>query len=537
MANSTLANLTAASTLGGTELLYGTQSGSDVKITANQLKTLVLASPTFTGTATFPDTSTATSSGFNFLGTFSVASNLITWPAAAITVARIDAGQTFIGNQVFQASGATSANATVNIITSTTTSSNQVVQLQNDTSTATANIRVNNSASAGTTLVNVANAYVLTNGGTAAGGLYLGTSGNSAPLVFYTGGIVTATNTAMTISGSTQLIQFNKYTTAGLLSNDTSGNITTTNAPTVTGIIRTSSAGNAAAPSLVVGNATTGFYSVSTTGLGFSVNGTAQADYNITASGKWTLSGGLNTSFITVSGNTDVAINLSSNTGGISLRNGGTFITSPAGGSLQLGPPDAASPVAQTLQVQNVVAGNGNTGAPIWTLQGPLSNGSGGGDIAIKTTLSSAASGTQNTAATALTFKGGTQNVIASAGLTSSSPSAGVGYSTGAGGTVSQTTSKSTGVTLNTVSGQITMNNASLGGQSEVSFTLTNSSIAATDVVVVSIASGATANSYVVGVAATAVGSCVIQLGNVTLATVLTDAVVLNFVVIKGVTS
>lgn len=213
------------------------------------------------------------------------------------------------------------------------------------------------------------------------------------------------------------------------------------------------------------------------------------------------------------------------------------ILSSPAAGKWQMGNTDAAAPVAQTLQAQSVVAGNTNTAGATLTIAGSKSNGSGGGDVVMQTTLSAAGSGVQNTLATALTLKGGTQAVIAAAALTSASPSGGVGYSTGAGGTVTQATNKSTGVTLNTTSGQITMNNASLAAQSEVSFTLSDTSIAATDVVVVSIASGATANSYVVGVAATAAGSCVFQLGNVTLATPLTDAVVLNFVVIKGVTA
>ena len=133
------------------------------------------------------------------------------------------------------------------------------------------------------------------------------------------------------------------------------------------------------------------------------------------------------------------------------------------------------------------------------------------------------------------TLDDGSGNMSAAGAVKSSSSSGGIGYSTGAGGTVTQATSKSTGVTLNKISGQITMNNAALNAQTEVSFTLTNSTIAATDVVVVCIASGASANSYVVGVAATAAGSCVIQLGNVTLVTNLSEAVIVNFAVIKAV--
>lgn len=109
-----------------------------------------------------------------------------------------------------------------------------------------------------------------------------------------------------------------------------------------------------------------------------------------------------------------------------------------------------------------------------------------------------------------------------------------VGYSTGTGGTVTQATSKSTGVTLNTRCGQITMNNAALAAAAEVSFTLTNSVIAATDVVMVSIASGATAGAYSVQCDATAAGSCRISVGNRNAGS-LGEAIVLNFVVIKSV--
>ena len=69
--------------------------------------------------------------------------------------------------------------------------------------------------------------------------------------------------------------------------------------------------------------------------------------------------------------------------------------------------------------------------------------------------------------------------------LSSSSPTAGIGYATGAGGTVTQITSKATGVTLNTVCGTITMNGAALAADTTVSFVLTNSAIAANDVVVI----------------------------------------------------
>lgn len=112
----------------------------------------------------------------------------------------------------------------------------------------------------------------------------------------------------------------------------------------------------------------------------------------------------------------------------------------------------------------------------------------------------------------------------------------GVGYATGAGGTVTQATSKSTGVTLNKACGQITMNNASLAADSAVSFVLTNSKIAATDVVRVCVQSGATLLAYLAQVDAVAAGSCTISLRNLS-ARALGEAVVLNFAIIKGVSA
>lgn len=134
----------------------------------------------------------------------------------------------------------------------------------------------------------------------------------------------------------------------------------------------------------------------------------------------------------------------------------------------------------------------------------------------------------------------GTVTAVAYAGVpstgavTSSSASAGVGYATGAGSTVTQGSSKSTGVTLNNICGQITTHTETLNAGAEVSFTLTNSRIAATDVVLVTIASGATTNTYTVNVTATAAGSCRIQIGNVSGSSA-TEALVLNFAVIKSV--
>jgi hypothetical protein len=110
------------------------------------------------------------------------------------------------------------------------------------------------------------------------------------------------------------------------------------------------------------------------------------------------------------------------------------------------------------------------------------------------------------------------------------------GYTTGAGGTVTQLTSKSTGVTLNTLSGRITTHNAALAAAAEVTFVVTNNQVASTDVPVVAIASGGTAGSYAAVVSAVGSGSFSISLSNLSGGS-LSQAVVINFAVIKGATS
>ena len=104
------------------------------------------------------------------------------------------------------------------------------------------------------------------------------------------------------------------------------------------------------------------------------------------------------------------------------------------------------------------------------------------------------------------------------------------------GGTVTQATNKSTGVELNTDSGQITMNGAALGDDTEISFVVTNSNVAATDVVIVNHASAGTMGAYVVQASAIGAGSFEISVKNVSGGS-LSQAIVINFGLIKGASS
>lgn len=106
-----------------------------------------------------------------------------------------------------------------------------------------------------------------------------------------------------------------------------------------------------------------------------------------------------------------------------------------------------------------------------------------------------------------------------------------LGYTAAAQGTVTQLTSKSTAVTLNKSAGQITMNNASLAGTTNVTFTLNNSLISANDIVILNIAAGATAGSYNCWVSGLSAGSVTITVRNISGGS-LSEAVVINFALI-----
>jgi hypothetical protein len=110
-----------------------------------------------------------------------------------------------------------------------------------------------------------------------------------------------------------------------------------------------------------------------------------------------------------------------------------------------------------------------------------------------------------------------------------------LGYTAAAQGTVTQATSKSTGVTLNKPAGVITMNNASLATATNATFTLTNSFISANDTVVLTISGGqATAGSYNVFANSLSAGSVSITLRNISGGS-LSEAVVINFAILHCV--
>lgn len=111
-----------------------------------------------------------------------------------------------------------------------------------------------------------------------------------------------------------------------------------------------------------------------------------------------------------------------------------------------------------------------------------------------------------------------------------------MGYTTGspsiAVSSVTQLTSKSTGVTINAAAGQIVTNNAALAAGAEVAFVVTNSAVSAYDIPVIALASGAaTAGTYLLSVATVANGSFTVVISNASAGS-LSEALTLNFGII-----
>jgi hypothetical protein len=129
-------------------------------------------------------------------------------------------------------------------------------------------------------------------------------------------------------------------------------------------------------------------------------------------------------------------------------------------------------------------------------------------------------------------FDSGTFRLAANVQI--SAPTKTHGYSTGAGGAVTQLTSKATGVTLNTSAGVITTNNAALAAGAEVSFNFTNSNFNSTAIMVHSVAAGtSTTGAYVITVDNMQGGVCSVCIRNLTAGS-LSEAIIINFAVIQA---
>ena len=242
---------------------------------------------------------------------------------------------------------------------------------------------------------------------------------------------------------------------------------------------------------------------------------------------------------------------------GASTPSSGAFTTLSATGNATLGNASTDIHTINGVLIQSVGAGVGIITGGNLTVSSP--DGVEGGQVTIKNRANTAAAfvvdvdnvdqcrvfTAQNntnitigqiggaTGGSVAIHTGSTERVkIDSSGNVLVTSVAGLGYGTGAGGTVTQATSRTTGVTLNKPTGAITLVSAA-GSTSWQSFTVTNSLVAATDVVCVVQKSGT--DKYMMHVTNVAAGS--FQITFATTGGTTTEQPVFNFAVIKGSTS
>jgi len=97
---------------------------------------------------------------------------------------------------------------------------------------------------------------------------------------------------------------------------------------------------------------------------------------------------------------------------------------------------------------------------------------------------------------------------------------------------VTQASSITTGVTCSAYSGVITTVSQTVADGAEAEFTVTNTKVRATDVVVACIKTHTSAGEFIVGVSAVADGSFKLRLTNLHASTAGNDVLVINFVVL-----
>jgi hypothetical protein len=139
---------------------------------------------------------------------------------------------------------------------------------------------------------------------------------------------------------------------------------------------------------------------------------------------------------------------------------------------------------------------------------------------------------------TAISVGGSERMRIDSSGNVLVTNPAGLGYGTGSGGTVTQATSKSTAVTLNKPTGKITMNAAAMAAGGVVEFVFNNSLATNNDLIMLTLANqiAAYGNYNLWGGTFSGGGGFYINVKNISGGS-LSDALVINFAIIKGATA
>jgi hypothetical protein len=334
----------------------------------------------------------------------------------------------------------------------------------------------------------------------------------------------------------------------GVYMTNGSGTISVTLSPALTSLTLSSTlavtgtstlTGNAA-----IGSAISTFFHLNVAGILTAGNSSADivtgGTLTCTANGQTQygtyLSSNINTGGFTGQSFNQLVLNTPSISGGGSVT-GGWMLTvgAPASGM------SGAINVSGFITTSGAIAFTGATGS----VAGSISLSSTGGLTLWGNTGSSYDWGVVNTANTAyaIAMVTGTANIVIPTGtltvvnsILSTSASGGLGYGTGAGGTVIQGTSKSTGFTLSKVTGWITLATGNVPANSAVSATWTNTAMLATDIVVFTHVSGGTVGSYSFNAQCTN-GSATFTIQNSTAGGLNENNIKVQFAILRSATS
>jgi len=224
---------------------------------------------------------------------------------------------------------------------------------------------------------------------------------------------------------------------------------------------------------------------------------------------------------------------------------GNTISTLDTNGNLVLAPNGTGSVTASKVAITGgTITGITNLVATGGTISGVTFTGSFTGLTLIESTTlaTSAAAAGCNLSGSTLAADGTDTNIninITPKGTGQTLSSGKMGYPAGTGGTVTQATSRTTGITLNKITGEIVLFAAGIAGHDADEFVLTNSTIEADDVIMLCIKNGGslaagTRKYYVTQVNTVAAGSCTISVGNLDNGAITSESPILQFVVLKG---
>jgi len=207
-----------------------------------------------------------------------------------------------------------------------------------------------------------------------------------------------------------------------------------------------------------------------------------------------------------------------------------TFFVSPNKsfqGGMYVTIADAAAPTANSVTAQ-ITSYNPTTGELV--VNSILAHGTG----TKSSWLVAMTSDPAGAAAPAVSGDISVTSVTSAGKIVSTSPSAGIGYATGAGGAV---TTSSGLATLNKICGAITLEAISVGGYAQTTFTITNSAILSTKDIVAITLSGTQSDYFSSCAYVNAVGSFSVTLTNLLAGSHNTGSIIINFAIFRNVIS